>query len=322
MKVLVNDWFRSIIHLVTLEGEAFVPGVLEDELINVFSRLETDILWVHEKSVVEVHPELKHLAMDLVHSLPIEGFKNLSWARRYLDILLHQVDYFVWCTFNKLWTASDEPADTNYHIMAIEPSREEQDWARGLKQGFLRWESAFQASLSSHVIAHDGCALFATALALRHTCSSISLDCCFGPEMNYDAYISDFEIAFDKAELLAAAALALSKPSFIACSILVKSLYFIALKCRKMAIRTAAIDRLKRLNRREGIWDSRVASALATLVMKLERCDGDGEIPEHRRLRAVRTNFSIHKGRGTMKYFVPETESGQELVAHQKEFAW
>jgi hypothetical protein len=64
--------------------------------------------------------------------------------------------------------------------------------------------------------------------------------------------------------------------------ILIKSLFFIASKCRETSIRTEAINYLRSMSRQEGIWDSQVTRTFATAIMELEESDESGLIPEHR----------------------------------------
>jgi hypothetical protein len=64
--------------------------------------------------------------------------------------------------------------------------------------------------------------------------------------------------------------------------ILIKSLFFIALKCRETSIRTEAINYLRSMSRQEGIWDSQVTRTFATAIVELEGSDESGLIPEHK----------------------------------------
>jgi len=85
-------------------------------------------------------------------------------------------------------------------------------------------------------------------------------------------------------------------------SILIKSLFFIASKCREKPIRTEAINYLRSMSRREGIWDSKVTSTFATAIMELEESDESGLIPEHRSLRAIKTTFDLRKRQGKLRF--------------------
>jgi hypothetical protein len=80
------------------------------------------------------------------------------------------------------------------------------------------------------------------------------------------------------------------------------------------------------MTRREGLWDARVASAVAKKVMKLE--DGEGDqwsdfVPEYRRLRGIKTPFDLHKRQGKLRYLQIRTESeAVGFVAGQVELSW
>ena len=78
-------------------------------------------------------------------------------------------------------------------------------------------------------------------------CASISLSCCFGPETAYDAYIPDVRRALQLAESLhlGGPSSRSARPASITSSILILSLYNVALKCRDGAIRRKAVSMLE-----------------------------------------------------------------------------
>jgi hypothetical protein len=273
-----------------------------------------------------VHPDLKNLPLDIIHAIPTQGFPDpdLNSANRYLNVMLQQVEYFVWSVRDQIWTASDNSVDTNYGATAnhFYPSKTQQERANSFKQGLRRSWVAFQTVSKPFTIKEDD-TLVDTALSLGHTCSTIALDCCFGPELSYDTHIPEFQAALTQAETLIAATPVRTGPKCIISAVLVKALYFIAVKCRLVPVRTKAIAHLRAITipRREGIWDSGAASTVAALVMEVEYGCGKTVVPESRRVRAIRTSFDLHKHRGKMRYLIPETDSGN-LVSHQVEFEW
>ena len=164
------------------------------------------------------------------------------------------------------------------------------------------------------------------ALYLRHSCSSVALDCCSGSELSYDSYTPQFQTALSLAQTLLAAMFSKAKPTFVVWSILVKSLYFIALKCRNPSLRKEAVASLQAMTRRKGLWDAGVACAVARKVIELEEGEGDLRnvpAPEKRRMRAIKTTFDLHKRRGNLRYLTVKTDSeAVGLVAGQVELSW
>jgi hypothetical protein len=54
---------------------------------------------------------------------------------------------------------------------------------------------------------------------------------------------------------------------------IVSPLYYVGMKCRHPVIRRRAIKILKRTQRREGLWDSNMAAAIAERIMLLEEAN-------------------------------------------------
>jgi hypothetical protein len=331
--MLINEWFWSIMHVASVDEQQqhFLPGIIEDELVCVFSRLEVDVFTWYDTETVVMHEDLARLAIQIIQAIPREGFSNIHSARKYFDIMLREVDWLVRSINDQLWASWGESTDSRQektvdNPLVIVPSADQQDHVESLKHGLVSWFNAFQPLYVRSLTSGGNDILVNKALYLRHTCSSIALDCCFGPELSYDSYMPKFQTALSLAETLSAATFSKSKPTFVVWSILVKSLYFVALKCRNRSLRREAITRLQSMTRREGLWDARVASAVAKKVMKLE--DGEGDqwsdfVPEYRRLRGIKTSFDLHKRQGNLRYLQIRTESeAVSFVAGQVELSW
>jgi hypothetical protein len=50
-----------------------------------------------------MHPELQKIAAGIIRAIPTQGFNGLHTARRSFDILLTQVDRFVYNIDELLW---------------------------------------------------------------------------------------------------------------------------------------------------------------------------------------------------------------------------
>jgi hypothetical protein len=287
--------------------QQFLPGIIEDELISVFSRLELDVsVWQAEH--FKMHPDLQILAMQIIQTIPAHGFDNLRSARTSFDIVVQQVDWFVRSINDQLWAMSDKSVDSRWGVESEDcfmepfPSINQVQCANAFKKILRNWRTAFQP-LIKKATSSRGIELLATkALSLRLACTSIALDCCLGPELCYDDSVPEFQAALSLADDLCSATCSANQQTFVVSSILVRSLFFIATKCRIAHIRKRATVHLQSMSRREGIWDSRVASAFATAVMELEENSNSSVVPEHKRLRAIRTSFDIHKRHGRLKY--------------------
>jgi hypothetical protein len=323
----VEEWFLSVMHFASVDEQHndFLPGIIEDELISIFTRLGTDMCAWHEAKhiIPEMNPELQKIAMAIIHAIPSQGFVNLHSARKYFDIMMQRTDEFVYTLEAELWRDLDNPVQPSLIQDNVSVLTSREDRANIFKKGLLHWYMAFKPLLGKAFKSGGNDILVAKALLLRFTCSSIALNCCFGPELVYDDYTTDFRKAFSLAETLSAAISSKTRPTFIISSVLIRSLYFIALKCRNKLVRTQAVACLKPMSRREGIWDSKVACTVAMAVMKLEGSDGDGFVLEHKRLRAVKTSFDLHKCEGKLRYLTAETDSGAiRFVAREVNLTW
>jgi hypothetical protein len=114
-----------------------------------------------------------------------------------------------------------------------------------------------------------------------------------------------------------------AQPKFIISSVLMRSLFFIAWKCRSGPIRSEAIYLLKSKLRREGIWDSMAIGTLADVITRLEGSDELGMIPEKKRIRAIKASFDLHKRTGRLRYLMTNTSRGVwEARSHEVEIGW
>ncbi|PMD37170.1 hypothetical protein L207DRAFT_585525 [Hyaloscypha variabilis F] len=326
---LIDEWFLSMKHLVSVIGQQFLQGIIEDELISIFTRLERDIYIWHEVYLVEMHPELQKNAARIILAIPARGFADLHMARRFFDIMLSQVDRFVYNIEEMLWDYSRPTSRSRRALQldsstgAIVLSKQQRQRFDFLKDGLASWRKAFQPALAQSLKVTGRDLLVAKTLALNFLCSAIALRCCLGPELTYDAEISDFQAALSMAGTLFDMVASKKGHTFIVTSIIIKSLFFIASKCRDKSIRTKARDYLQAMSRQEGIWDSTAISAMTNVVMKLEETGESGLIPEHKRLRAIRTSFDLYTRQGTLRFLtIPMKTEAIEVVARCMEFRW
>jgi hypothetical protein len=316
-------------HLTSFDGQQFLQGIIEDELISIFTRLERDIYSWHKANLVEMHPDLQNVAAAIIQAIPTQGFIDLNAARKFFDILLTQVDRFVYNIDERLWDHSDPSSgprpvfQVGNSTGAIFSPIYQQQRVNFLKQGLTSWRKAFQPVLTQSLNLGGKDLLVAKTLVLNFICSAVALHCCFGPELTYDAYVSEFRTALSTAGTLFNVAVSKLGHTFVVSSILIKSLFFIASKCRETSIRTEAINYLRSMSRQEGIWDSHVASTFATAIVELEESDESGLIPEHRRLRAIKTTFDLHKRQGKLRFLTATMDTGPVgFVAHRMELCW
>ncbi|KAK5695617.1 hypothetical protein LTR17_024544 [Elasticomyces elasticus] len=99
--------------------------------------------------------------------------------------------------------------------------------------------------------------------------------CCHIADSYLDNFMADFEAGVTLGEEIQRNAAAIeqrrtNQPSFLFDMELVSPLYYIAIKCRDPNIRRRAIALLRQTRRREGLWDSNMAAAIAERIAALE----------------------------------------------------
>ncbi|KAH7410703.1 hypothetical protein BKA64DRAFT_703813 [Cadophora sp. MPI-SDFR-AT-0126] len=266
---MLDDFCSKQPHCISFEERQALPGFLEDEMLSVLSRLESDVTGLYDANT----------------------FESFTSARKYLDLLLREVGWFVTSCNEQRWSFLAEESGTCYqgaHLAAgLIPTIEQQNRA----------------------------------------------------EAAYDAYIPDFECALQLAEdlHLGGPSSRSVRPTFITSSILIRSLYFVALKCRDGAIRKRALNMLEGMPRREGIWDAVFVCKVARVVVSVEEGRaGEGYAergedlyedhalpPEERRVTSLKTTFDLYKRRGHIRYLqAVECENGLRFAVGERNIIW
>ncbi|KAH9205337.1 hypothetical protein DL95DRAFT_491657 [Leptodontidium sp. 2 PMI_412] len=245
-----------------------LSSFLEDEMLSVLSRLESDVTGLYDAGQLTPPPDVESAAVGIFYYMPTETFESLTSARKYLDLLLREIGWFVTSCNEQRWTyvtqgeaitnSNSRPTPPPPPNAGLTPTPSQQTRVLTFQILLQKWLRTFQSLKTTSEQSHNpDCLLAVTALSLRVTCASISSNCSFGPEIAYDAYIPDFEALHLVGRLHAGGPSPKSlRPTFITSSILIRSLYFIALKCRRWGVRVKALRILESMPRREGIWDA------------------------------------------------------------------
>ena len=254
---LINSWARSLKPLTSIKDQYSPVGMMNDELFCVFYRLEVDIFTWHEAENVEIQQDLADLGKNVLETMP-ESFSDLKIARKYFDVILREVDSFIRSWNGQLWACVEEHVGlrvppTRAAYADFIPSAYQRNEKACLQQGLSQWLKAFQHHVRGPSVSEEADFLVTKALSLRQLCSFIALSCCFGLETSYDSFIDQFREAVLTAQILAAATVSEGKMTFVIWSLLVRSLYFVVLKCRDSTLRREAITILQSLSRQEGL---------------------------------------------------------------------
>ncbi|WPG99354.1 Hypothetical protein R9X50_00216800 [Acrodontium crateriforme] len=172
-----------------------------------------------------------------------------------------------------------------------------------LLEKLAAWKSTFSLLMLSGTLSSRD--LNASKILLvHHIVSRIWLDVSIFPEeCAHDVHMPDFENMIKLAEDVRANSevpeqLKNRPSSFLFDMEVVSPLYFVAMKCRQPQLRRRTIALLRNMARREGLWDSKMAAAVAERSMEIEEehlttLDGS-ELPlENHRLQNAHINSVV-----------------------------
>lgn len=232
-------------------------------------------------------------------SPPREGvFESLAEARLASDRLCLALLLFV----ERLYTAKTDPS-------YVLPSSWKK-YGMGLKERLAAWSEAFEPILASRLLpdtSHIEKSGIAALKMFQTNAHIIFLMLFCDNELQFDAFMPHFKLIVDLGwEVVGADEMRYAmgccspeclpqypafakatlppgtyrpgglKPSFSADLGIVAPLYVVATKCREPFLRRQAIQLLKSSARREGMWDSGLASNIATWVMQIEEQGVEG----------------------------------------------
>ncbi|CZS96765.1 uncharacterized protein RCO7_02594 [Rhynchosporium graminicola] len=356
---ILNEYCSKQAPSISTAENALLPNLLEDEVVSVFARMETDVIGLFDADrVLTMHPNVQAAVREVFTYMPTDTFESLTSARKYLDLLLREVGIFVtscneqqWNVFEKRESMPISETCVFGPDLSLYPTVIQETHLAGYQDCLVKWQHTF-SSLEARVCSEATDARLATtALSLRVTCASISLACCFGAETSYDAFIPEFETALQLAQTLHASGPSSksTRPTFIMSSILIRSLYFIAVKCRSLRVRVGALRILEGMRRREGIWDAGFVEAVVKCIVaveegqekemdkasnefggngywyedKLEEGSDRDLPPENRRVLSLKISFDVLKRKGHIRFLhIGDAEYGMRFVAEERNIEW
>ncbi|KAK0121182.1 hypothetical protein ONS96_011363 [Cadophora gregata f. sp. sojae] len=332
---MLDDFCSKQPHCISFDERQALPGFLEDEMLSVLCRLESDVTGLYDAGQLSPQPEVEAAVVGIFYYMPTDGFQSLTSARKYLDLRLREVGWFITSCNEQRWSFLVQ--DSGPTVPGIEtatcliPTIEQQERAAMFQDLLQKWLATFQATVHRTRLSQNSDAkLSVTALSLRAICASISLSCCFGPETAFDPHIPEFERALQLAEdlHLGGPSSRSVRPTFITSSILIRSLYFVALKCRCSVLRRRALSFLEGMPRREGIWDAVFVCNVARAVVAVEEGgeDWSGEAglpPEEMRVTSLKTSFDLYKRKGHVRYLQSVgCEDGVRFMVGEQDIIW
>lgn len=243
--------------------------VTSEKIVEMFSRLGTEASSFMRRNLVLGMSQLRRSSSGptAIPSRPFRDLNEASYEIRNLDI--RRIDNS-W--LSRVETESDD-------------SDEEEDQAPRLAvvNDFRQWSTRFD-TLNQH---QDVDILTAAGSQLRNIRLSqrfwqMSIDC-FSSEEAFPSpqtYIPFMTTA----ESVAALFIAMNQPTFSLDGDLISGLYFVVSITQDEGIKSRALDLLRKLNRREGVWDSQLVVEMHELMVSVDKSEDyesacDGRLP-------------------------------------------
>ncbi|KAH8821247.1 hypothetical protein F5884DRAFT_659397 [Xylogone sp. PMI_703] len=261
------------------------PDIVEDEIVQLFGRLEIQTNSFIDNGSLEHHEELRKEGIENVRSMPT-AFENHEQARIYLELVMRRLEHFMHvsgATFSQAMQARDPGVERS--PLAAMLARLASIKAVHVGE-LLRWKAAFQTFLSKCPKRQRN-VLGELLMRLHFTSSYVALMTNPGPD-NSDSFVKHM------AEVVKLPSGPRSAKFTLDIGVIVP-LYLVALKCRVSTVRRKAIALLLEWPRREGVWDSLFAGRIAEWVMNIEEefLSPEGVVPPWARVQRVTSKFDL-----------------------------
>ena len=294
---LLSDWLGTQPHSVSyLPGlNSPVHNIIEDELVQAFTRLDCEVMTTVDRRPEETHIRLKDFGAKAIENMPSK-FSTLQEAKIYCDLITQRVLHFLSLAHERAEPDQDHEPHVLFSSPESIPRAMVKEKERLLKE-ILLWNIAFEPIFkNSRISAGQKDLMGATVLQAHAKVFFVGLQAYFGipREMAHDNYTSIF------AEVLTLTKTVIEqwdqKKPFTGARFssdlgIVFYLFWVALRCRDRKIRHQAIRLLQQSRCREGIWDSSLSAKAAAWVVKVEEVGLEGDyIPLESRVHITSIN--------------------------------
>jgi hypothetical protein len=231
---------------------------IKDNLLRVFWRLSVFPFFFG--ATPTTFPRLEVEAASVLHtaSVPKDDKDSLDVLQTRLDVLITKAIRFV--------RAADE--------FRLDPSKPVPrpiiSHQRELRLALTEWRTRFETLLHANTVAPSSSAL--AMLEMKSLVAVIWVDVALEySETAYDAHLEKFKTIVDRATLALPDIIANPRPKFTFEMGFLPLLYFVAIKCRSLQTRVAALRLMRGMSAgRENLWDTHVMAAVARQVIELE----------------------------------------------------
>lgn len=93
--MVLSETSRNMSSRISMSQSQSLPGFLEDEMLSVLTRLESDVFALYETEQLVMYQEVESIVMQMLKLMPPDNFESFTSARKYLDLLLREIGWFV-----------------------------------------------------------------------------------------------------------------------------------------------------------------------------------------------------------------------------------
>ncbi|RDW66109.1 hypothetical protein BP6252_09744 [Coleophoma cylindrospora] len=308
------------------------PQIVEDELVQQFSRMEIQHLVQFDLRTPERHARLKHEGSTSIKLMPTE-FTNTQEAMHFMDLIRRRTYHFMSeILLNQYSTARRRDSLVNFRdhevyqrdeiinfsfqrVIVPEEIQVEREMYASENR---RWAQAFEPLYRSidtggshrEKIRAKLLKIHSLALPVRlagHLAAS---------ELIYDQYLPEFR------QMLALGEAVLDHPDlFVEGSFsfdmgITYDFSTIGMSCRDRTLRRRALALLNRKSWREGPFGSKTVADMATCIMEIEEKAADTEyIPEQARVKLTNINVDVAKRNVTLTLLQGSGENARMITA-------
>ena len=307
---------------------------LEEDLIRIFKRIDKQVsTFGRDTRTVELHRYLYEAGKSELHHMPHQ-FHSLDEARYWFDVLAKTSTHFralmhsenpalTTISFIRNKKTKVDPLNSVPALDSIAPKY--QAAPKDIVAMGEQWERAFRP-VFDHSRTLNGAADFlgantlALALSGRFTIPQNSSELC------HDEYLVYFEFLLTLARGILEHPSQQKQPGMASFSfdwVVISPLFTVATRCRDPVVRRKALGLLQQYPRREGVWDSCMAFAVASWFVNKEEEGMEGDyIPESSRLRVISNDFDLSKRQAVMQCSKQVEGSTQRVLLPKTVIRW
>ncbi|XMA09258.1 hypothetical protein WAI453_002049 [Rhynchosporium graminicola] len=298
---IFKDWQDAKNPYLTTEAALQSSAAVEKEIINMFKRMDLQIMnWIDPRPA-SVHLEMMNEDEKMVQDMP-DVFTSLQESRTYLELIQRRTSHFIAST-----TKSYPQLDNNTRMTRVDtgtetgtvkvhpesetglpsslPQAQRIEFASYLKE-MTRWLDAYAPLYDCQ---EEGSRRWAAAALLHIEALTHRVMLLSSFSNSLDSFVSTFRYVIDTAEKITDDPLFAQDDLYTFDIGIVNPLRLVAKWCREPIIRRRCVALMRRAKCKEGLWDALCMAAVNEWIMGIEEesMDENGYIPEGARCRVA-----------------------------------